>query len=425
MYTPQSLPWTEPLALAQQIDEPRWVLLYSSAQTSYSGQFSYLACGHAETVEAADFTAFAARLTTQRPRFDHAWFGYLGYELKHCLEQLPKDAPEQFGLPPLCMMRFHHIYVFDHRAQTLTLWSDGTPAHPRKTAAISTVPAVQALHSNMTSAEYLLAARAIIERIQDGELYQANLTRKFFGEFVDTPDPLTIFRQLCDVSPAPYSAYIYIDGRAIISSSPEMFLQLDASGELVSRPIKGTAARFDDPKHDQASYAALCNSTKDRAENLMIVDLMRNDFSKGCKASSIRVERLFEVTSHAKIHHMSSEVHGIKRPEVSALDMVQYCFPPGSMTGAPKIHAMRVCSEYEKQARGVYSGAIGWFGGDGSCELSVVIRTLIVEGKRFEFQVGGGIVADSAPEKELQEIIDKSAGLLKTLHMDAAQIRSL
>jgi anthranilate/para-aminobenzoate synthase component I len=149
---------------------------------------------------------------------------------------------------------------------------------------------------------------------------------------------------------------------------------------------------------------------------------MRNDLSRACVPGSVVTESLFDVTTHATIHHMSSTVTGRKRPDCTTLEAVQCCFPPGSMTGAPKITAMNLCSRMEELERGVYSGAIGWFGGDGSGELSVVIRTLLLQGDKFEFQVGGGIVADSTPEGEFKEIIDKSKGICSTLGISVDQL---
>ncbi len=204
-----------------------------------------------------------------------------------------------------------------------------------------------------------------------------------------------------------------------------MFLKIDADGRMAARPIKGTAPRHADPAQDEASREALAASGKDRAENLMIVDLMRNDFSRSSIPGSVKAERLFEVTSHTGIHHMASTVTGQKAPGLSTLEAIMHCFPPGSMTGAPKITAMNLCSALEQDARGVYGGAIGWLGGDGSAELSVVIRTLIVSGDRFEFQVGGGIVSDSAPQREWMETMDKSRGILKALGLPPEAIASL
>jgi anthranilate/para-aminobenzoate synthase component I len=157
----------------------------------------------------------------------------------------------------------------------------------------------------------------------------------------------------------------------------------------------------------------------------MIVDLMRNDLAKACETGSVKTESLFDITTHATIHHLSSTIKGKKLTDSGTLEVIRSAFPPGSMTGAPKISAMNLCSKLERQERGVYSGAIGWFGGDGSCDLSVVIRTLIIKGNKFEFQVGGGIVADSTPMQELEELISKAKGMLLALNIPASEIEGI
>ncbi|NBX02758.1 MAG: aminodeoxychorismate synthase component I [Alphaproteobacteria bacterium] len=413
--SPILLPWIDPLSVAA-TQHGKFALLYSSAKTIYSGRYSYLACDVTEVIESSDFSNFEKKLRADGSTFDNAWFGYLGYGLKNALEKLAPDDAGYIQLAKLHMLRPQHIYQFDHEQRTLTLWTKGEQAPTAPTHYTPmTLPAVKSLTSNMTRAQYISHAAQVIEAINRGDLYQANLTRKFMGEFEAAPDALALFARLCEVSPAPYSAFLQLGNTQIISSSPEMFLKLDASGHIRTRPIKGTAPRFSDAEKDTESRNGLGKSEKNRAENLMIVDLMRNDLSRSAALGSVAVESLFDVTTHATIHHMSSTITAQKADNRSALDIVRDCFPPGSMTGAPKIAAMELCSQLEKQERGVYSGAIGWFGGDGSCDLSVVIRTLVLQGSRFEFQVGGGIVADSTPEGELDETYQKARGILSCL----------
>jgi para-aminobenzoate synthetase component I len=419
---PLSLPWIDPLDLAASVDEPYWVLLYSSTRTDYSGRYSYLACRLAERIEGQDFAMLEQTISQAQPDSlspTSRWFCMLGYELKDSLERIPPGKAWKMALPPLCMMRFDTVYVFDHETQSLTCW--GKPINTLNTADIPLEgykgSMSRSLESSMSDAEYLEKAATIIQAIHDGDLYQANLTRKYYGYFDKTPDHLSIFKRLCEVSPAPYSAFIRYDTRYILSSSPELFLSANKDGYLKTRPIKGTAPRFDNMAEDNASRTTLEQSTKDKAENLMIVDLMRNDLARSCISGSVQVDSLFDVTSHATIHHMSSTISGQRSPDKSVIDSIKACFPPGSMTGAPKIHAMTLCNQLEILHRGIYSGAIGWIATDQSCELSVVIRTLVMERDYFEFQVGGGIVADSTPEGELQEIAFKSKGIIKSLQL--------
>lgn len=418
-YSQKTISWCSPLELAACVDEPYWVLLYSSVKTSYTGRYSYLACGLQQKITSSDFAEFSRNLSTDKEQFENAWFGYLGYGLKDTLEKVESDQPDWLQMPKLQMLRFANIYQFDHENKILTMWSNGKSAplalKPQVTS--NHIPPVTNVNSNMIKSEYLQKAAHVIERIHAGDLYQANLTRKFYGEFSGIPDCLQIFRKLCEVSPAPYSAFIKLDDRFVVSSSPESFLNINADGNITTRPIKGTAQRGTDEKSDAELRQKLNESEKDRAENLMIVDLMRNDLARSCLPGSIKTDSLFDITTHATIHHLSSTVSGRKSGNFSTIDAVKAAFPPGSMTGAPKIHAMNLCSKLEWQERGVYSGAIGWFGGDGSCDLSVVIRTLIIKDKKFEFQVGGGIVADSTPEKELEELISKAKGIAMTLNL--------
>jgi para-aminobenzoate synthetase component 1 len=424
-YISQNIAWCSPLTLASQIDESHWILLYSGVRNSYSGRYSFLACGLREQIKSDDFLKLSSNLSNNKPLFENAWFGYLGYELKNTLEDSERSQASWLNLPALHMMRFGNIYQFDHDTNILTLWSDGKlpllNINQQKTK--TSPPSAINITSNMTHDEYLNKAECIIKKIHSGDLYQANLTRKFYGEFTYTPNHFQLFEKLCAVSPAPYSAFIRLDDNYILSSSPESFLNIDTEGNIITRPIKGTAPRSTDKKTDDILRKQLQESEKDRAENLMIVDLMRNDLSKSCVVGSIKTDALFDVTTHATIHHLSSTVSGKKTPDCSTLDVVKAAFPAGSMTGAPKISAINLCAKLEKQERGVYSGAIGWFGGDGSCDLSVVIRTLLIKDKKFEFQVGGGIVADSTPQNELEELINKAKGILLALEIPVSSIK--
>lgn len=415
----QSSPWIEPLDIAASLSDSDITLLYSSTQASYSGRYSYLTFDVKERVEGNAFSDFSGVLSHQRTWYENAWFGYLGYGLKHDVESLPQDQLGNLELPDASMSRYHTILQFDHSKRDILAWSEREKLTLPAATPLSPVPApqIRSIASNMSTAEYLEKVTKVIERIHAGELYQANITRKFFGHFATAPDAISLFKRLCKASPAAYSAYLRRGNTHILSVSPELFLHVDNNGSIRTRPIKGTSPRFEDKASDAISKQALERSAKDRAENLMIVDLMRHDLARTSIKGSVAVSSLFDVTSHANVHHMSSTVTAKKYPGLPTLDVVRYSFPPGSMTGAPKIRAMKVCSEMERQQRGIYSGAIGWLGGDGSCELSVVIRTLLVQGTYFEFQVGGGIVADSSPEAELKELLDKAGGILQTLGM--------
>ena len=428
-----TLAWAEPLELARALTHGRnsFVFLYSGLSNHYTGRYSYLALDPVQTMDSGGFSALNKHLplpfTGEGSRASHesaiskagegrmldTWFGYLGYGLSHELECLPTDAPSFITLPDMWLSRFATVVLFDHQHKTITV--HGKPVTPARFAQQETSFSISDLASNMSKAEYLEKLRVILEAIHAGELYQINLTRKFNGEIQGDVTPFEIFARLAKASPSPMSALVQWDGNAIISSSPESFLKVDDGGRVTTRPIKGSARRSADRDADDALKQALLTSEKERAENLMIVDLMRNDLARGCEPGSVSLENLYEIMSYATVHHMVSTVSGQKRADISTLELVGQCFPPGSMTGTPKIRAMELAAELESMQRGVYSGALGWFGSDGSCDLSVVIRSIILQGNLFEFQVGGGIVADSDPESEWRETILKAKGICEAL----------
>ncbi len=424
------LPWVSPLEAAAALahDEPCWALLHSGQQLEHTGRYSILALAPRETVSGDDFAPLAAKLTRDKAALENAWIGYLGYELLHRLEALPRESREYIALPDLWFARFGLILRFDHHEKAVACLREAdvpAPAWPPAPAPARALPAVKSLTSPMTRERYLALVSETRDAIARGDFYQANITRKFTGEFTAATDALALFGRLSEASPGAYSACIRMHDTCILSSSPERFLAVDAGGKMESRPIKGTAPRLADPAQDALARAQLAISEKDRAENLMIVDLMRNDLARSCEPGSVRAGRLFDVSSYATLHHMDSTITGRKRAGVTTLGAVEACFPPGSMTGAPKYRAMQWCLAHEGIRRGVYSGALGIFGGDGSCDLSVVIRTLVIEGSRFEFQVGGGIVADSDPHKEWQETMTKARGILKALGVDAEVLEKI
>jgi para-aminobenzoate synthetase component 1 len=415
------LPWQSPVDTARRIykEGGDFAFCYSSLDAGFSGQKSLLAFHPQQSVVDDNFAALQQKLSTNQPRYHNAWFGYLGYGLRHDVEKLPKDAPAPIPLPAMWMTQFGAIAEFDHTAQQCHYHAQGdAPANlpPPLCATTSAAAKVANITSNMSKREYLQKVQQVREAILAGEIYQANLTRKFYGELAEGFDAFELFIRLCEVSPAPYSCMMRLGGQIILSSSPECFLTIDAGGNAQSRPIKGTAPRHDTPAQDAKIRDQLASSVKDKAENLMIVDLMRNDFSHGgCTPGSVKVSDLFEVRSYRTLHHMASTVHGRLAAGTAPLNLVKHCFPPGSMTGTPKIRAMEICSALELQERGIYAGALGWFGGDGAVDLSVVIRTLVLQGNRFEFQVGGAIVADSTAKSEWQETLTKSRGICQAL----------
>jgi anthranilate/para-aminobenzoate synthase component I len=356
--------------------------------------------------------------------WSNSYFGYFGYEYKNRLEQgfLPLK-PSSIALPETWFGRFSTVFVFHHQEKKLIRYGEDIP--PLPAICSNNEPEVSTLQSNFSRQDYLQTVSDTIEQIHAGEFYQANITRKFHGTLSAAPDYFEYFRTLCSLNPARYSAWLKIKGTHILSSSPECFLTVEENGSIITQPIKGTIHRGETEQEDTKLKNQLQNSEKDRAENLMIVDLMRNDLSHSSEAGSVSIDNLFAITTHRNLHHLNSTIRAQKKPDTSLQSVVESCFPPGSMTGAPKISALHWCDKAEKYQRGIYSGALGWIHPNGSCDLSVVIRTLLLSGNQFEFQVGGGIVADSHPETEWQETLTKAKAILGLLQIPLSQAATL
>jgi para-aminobenzoate synthetase component 1 len=281
----------------------------------------------------------------------------------------------------------------------------GPPAAPRRPAEVT---------SSFTRPAYEAAVAEVIERILAGDIFQANLSQRFAAELPEGLAPIDLYRRLRERNPAPFASFLRLGDAAIASSSPERFLRL-AGRRATTSPIKGTRPRDPDPERDRALADQLLASEKDRAENVMIVDLLRNDLSRVCRDGSVDVPSLCRLERFATVHHLVSTVTGDLRPGLTAVDLLAACFPGGSITGAPKIRAMEIIAELEPTRRGPYCGAIGYLGFDGAMDSSVVIRTFAMRGGRVTFNAGGGIVADSDPAAEYDETMAKAGALLSAL----------
>ncbi|VAV88926.1 Para-aminobenzoate synthase, aminase component, partial [hydrothermal vent metagenome] len=266
-----------------------------------------------------------------------------------------------------------------------------------------------------TDAEIAAKVAKTIEYIEAGDIFQANISRAFLALLPKKHSPFDLFRQMSRASLAPFSAYFRLDKtRAVLSNSPERFLAVDKTGQIQTHPIKGTRPRGNSKAEDEHLAQALQNSAKDKAENLMIVDLMRNDLSKVCEAGSVKVPELFALQSYANVHHLVSTVRGQLRAGTTAADILRACFPPGSITGAPKIRAMQIIHQLEQVQRGPYCGALGYISNSGQMDFNVLIRTMQLQVRPdgdwdAVFRAGGGIVADSKPLDETKEMRDKAS----------------
>jgi para-aminobenzoate synthetase component I len=357
------------------------------------------------------------------PPFQGGAIGFLGYDLAPSLERLPRHAPRDSKLPDLRFSVYDTVAVYDHiqgRAflEAHDLLDEGPAAvehraqrwyddldKPVPTPALSQFGT---LSSNFTETAYLAAARRSLEYIATGDVFQVNLSQRFTARGL--VDPLDLYLRLRTTSPAPFAAFLRWDDQALVSASPESFYQTRGDW-IVTRPIKGTRPRGATPDADSRLAAELAASPKDRAELTMIVDLERNDLGRVCQYGSVQVREALAVETFAQVHHLVATVEGRIRPELGPIDVVRAMFPGGSITGAPKIRAMEVIDELEPTRRSAYTGAIGFFGRNGSSAFNIAIRTLTVEGDRVSYQVGGGIVADSVPESEYHETLHKGRGL--------------
>jgi len=369
--------------------------------------------------------------------FNGGAIGYFGYELAGRLERLPAPRPDRLALPE-CVFGFYDVIAaFDHQTRDAWIFSSGFPEgtsvlrkeRAEKRAEVFAERIAQApersaptdwkrrgvWRAELSRAEVERRIARIIAYVEAGDIFQANFTQRFLAERPEGLDDFTLYRRLRELTPAPFATFLRAGtGLSLLGASPERFLLLN-NGWARAEPIKGTRPRDADPLRDRALGAALQESVKDRAENLMIVDLMRNDLSRVCEPGSVKVPQLCALESFASVHHLISAVTGYMRPGMGAVDLLRASFPGGSVTGAPKIRAMEIIHELEPAPRGAYCGCLGWIGFDGAMDMSMTIRTLTLTGDTVVAQAGGGIVADSQPAAEYEESMTKITPLLKAL----------
>ena len=360
--------------------------------------------------------------------------GYMAYDLCHQLEKLPKQAIDDINLPEMIMGFYDGIIIVDHFSNETYAVSAGLPYSSKEYAKekvkklklmieSSPVPDYTYLDkpykqhevnlkSNFTPENYCKAINHVREHIRCGDIYQMNMTQRF-TTFINR-HPLNIYETLRTINPAPFASFFDFGDFQLVSSSPERFLKI-TEGIVETRPIKGTMPRGKTEKEDNENYLALKNSTKDRAENLMIVDLMRNDLGRVCKFGTVTVPELFTIEKYPTVFHLVSAVTGKLRDDCDAIDCITAAFPGGSITGAPKVRAMEIIDELEPTRRHIYTGSIGYIGFDGDMDINIAIRTILINKETALYQVGGGIVWDSTAEKEYQETLDKGAALKKAL----------
>jgi para-aminobenzoate synthetase component 1 len=448
---------------------PHCLFLDSALRHPTLGRYSFLAAdpfdflqlpadgSDALGVLAARMEGFSAAALAELPPFQGGAAGLLSYDLGRSLERVPAAAVDEFGVPALAMGLYDVVVAFDHLAGRAWIVSQGLPetepARRRRRAAERLaqmrgwlsgdgghrgtaasearapwpasrdiawgqlspqyeVAGVSGVTSNFSKQGYLEAVQRTIDYIYAGDVFQVNLSQRLLAPARD--NAVALYRRLRRCNPAPMAGYFDLGAFQIVSASPERFLRV-ADRCVETRPIKGTRPRSGDPSIDRAIEAELVASEKDRAENVMIVDLLRNDLARVCTASSVRVNQLCALEAYPFVLHLVSAVCGRLRESCSLIDLLRAAFPGGSVTGAPKVRAMEIIAELEPTARGAYCGSLGYLGFQGAMDLSILIRSITAGRGWWQFPVGGGVVAQSTPLQEYEETWHKAEGLLRPI----------
>jgi len=472
----EELSWAlSPQEALRRLHKLPYVLLLESASVGgRMGRYSYLAAdpfavltdakglhlrGPIPLADCADVFAVMQRLVHEfrsapvagLPPFQGGIAGLLAYELCHAIERLPQPRYDEFDLPAAVLGCYDWVIAWDHQAQRCWLMSTGLPEregqprraraekrakqvaqwlhdslptvsphpaqkHPLPARALAPqfpVPGWEGVTSNFSRPDYISAVRKAIAYVHAGDCFQVNLSQRLMTSL--RTHPLNCYLSLRERNPAPMAGYFDAGTLVILSASPERFLLLDPSGWVETRPIKGTRPRGVTAEEDGRYRDELANSAKDRAENVMIVDLLRNDLGRVCRYGTIEVTGLCEVETFRTVHHLVSTIRGQLRPECGPGDLLRASFPGGSVTGAPKVRAMEIIAELEPTVRGPYCGCLICLGFSGAMDSSILIRTATAARGWLQFPVGGGIVADSDPVAEYEETLHKAQGLLRAL----------
>ena len=478
MNSPRQLPLVEELVPAPDVMAavravscwPHLLLLDSALQREPVGRFSFLMADPIETwtldtptLGDDPFASMQPVLERWRcetlpdlPPFQGGIAGLMSYELGRCFERVPAARHDEFQLPVLAAGLYDWVVAWDHRsgrawvishgwpesdealqreraaermrlvldrlAQQAALPSPNTPHSGLRTpdSALSTVPqfavpGIDSVTSNFSRDDYLAAVAQVIEYIRAGDIFQANLTQRLLAPAVE--DSVDLYERLRRVNPAPFAGLMRWDDWSVVSASPERFLRVDGR-DVETRPIKGTRRRKGGPEADLFTRDELRESEKDQAENVMIVDLLRNDLSRVCEAGSIRVPQLCGVETYETVQHLVSEVRGRLRDDASIWDLFRVTLPGGSISGAPKVRAMEIIAELEPTSRGPYCGSLFYVGANGQSDSNLLIRTFVQRHGWLQLGVGGGIVAQSNPADEYEETLTKAAGMVRALRAE-------
>lgn len=432
--------YLEPANVAARLEGVQNItLLESVMRHEHLGRYSFLACNPSQTLRGENGAAIldgktqslpALEILRQNldenksemiaglPPFQGGWAGHISYEFGKSLEAHSKIPEFEALCPDLILHRYDTVLGFDHLQQRAWIFGQDESEiaqfeklMKRKPQALGS-STIENWQSNFSRAQYEKAVAETVEYILAGDIFQANLTQCFSADIPPGFDAFALFRKLRDKNPSTFAAYLDYGDVQIASSSPERLIKSD--GMMVeARPIKGTRKRDADPIRDADLISELQASRKDRAENVMIVDLLRNDISRIAKPGSVKVPVLCGLESYANVHHLVSVVEGQLREGLTQIDLLKAVFPGGSITGAPKIRAMEIIAELEGQSRGVYCGSIGYLGFNGACDFNIAIRTALFAKDKAYVQGGGGITARSQPAAEYEESLTKIARIME------------
>lgn len=383
----------------------------------YSAFGAYIAAGKATELNDSGKNPFVA-LEEFLTKTNGYIPGYFSYDLKNETEDLLSENPDHLCFPKIhFFLPKHSIQIKNNEVSIISDFADEVwnIIHQTSLKQSEEPVSIPAILSRFERNEYIQTVQKIQKHIQRGDIYEINFCQEFYAENAEI-DPLEVFIALNELSPTPFANYFKINEQYIISATPERFLSRRGN-KLISQPIKGTSSRNTDANRDKRQKEELLKNEKERAENVMIVDLVRNDLTKSAKPGTVRVEELFGIYSFKQVHQMISTVVCEADEKLSNPGIIANTFPMGSMTGAPKIRAMQLAEKYERSKRGVYSGAVGYFAPDGDFDFNVVIRTILYNAKQkyLSFHVGSAITLDSDPEKEYEECLLKGKAIRDVL----------
>jgi para-aminobenzoate synthetase component 1 len=445
----EEVKYNDPVFVFNQfLDQKNPILLESNQYNEMVGRYSFIVADPFSTIafseESDVFDAirqvlheFSLPRVVGLPPFQGGVAGYISYDFLTKIEEISQESVDDKNWPLLALGVYDVVVAFDHHLKKSWVISTGFPEiknekrfsharerlqwckniinknNPLTELSLVTIPAEE-ISCNFNKKEYIDAVSKVIGYIAAGDIFEANISQRFLAGIPGGLSPFDLYRKIRTINPAFFSAFIHIDGNTIVSASPERFLKV-IDREIEARPIKGTRSRDDDPVKDEYNAQALVSSPKDNAENIMIVDLMRNDLSRVCEDGSVKVPQMCGLESYQAVHHLVSVVTGIIKKEYDAVDVLQATFPGGSITGAPKIRAMQIIDEIEPTRRGPYCGSAGYIGFNSAIDFSILIRSYLLKDNTVSFQAGGAVVLDSSPEEEYAETLVKAKAFYRGL----------